>query len=81
MKNTGIVRNMDHLGRIVVPMEIRKTFGWNENTPIEIHTDEEEVVLREYKIKCTFCGAKETLTEYKGKKICLSCLLELKGDK
>lgn len=81
MKNTGIVRNIDDLGRIVIPKEIRRDFGWGENAPIEIHIDGEEVILKEYKVKCTFCGAKETLIDFMGKKICLSCLLKLKGDK
>lgn len=48
MKSTGIVRRIDELGRIVVPKELRKTFGIKEKDPIEIFVDEERIILKKY---------------------------------
>jgi bifunctional DNA-binding transcriptional regulator/antitoxin component of YhaV-PrlF toxin-antitoxin module len=49
MKALGVVRNIDNLGRITIPMEIRRANGWDAFTPIEMFVSEQGLVLREYK--------------------------------
>lgn len=79
MKSTGIVRKIDELGRIVVPKEIRKTFGINEDDPLEIFVNGNMIILRKHNVSCIFCGSCEGITEFKGQKICTPCLLQLKN--
>lgn len=78
MKATGIVRRIDSLGRIVIPREIRKNNNWIEGTPMDIYTDGEAVVLKEYEPFCTFCGKSEELTDYMGKRVCAECRKNLR---
>lgn len=73
MKSTGIVRRVDELGRIVIPMEIRKTLGIAEKDPLEIFVDGEQIILRKYQASCIFCDEAENLEVYKGKNICQKC--------
>ena len=78
MKATGIVRQIDVLGRIVLPMELRRTKGIEERDPIEIFVDGDNIVLRKYQPECIFCGTLENVTEHKGAKICEECLVAVK---
>ena len=78
MKSTGIVRKIDELGRIVLPIEIRNTLGIANRDPIEIFVDEDRIVLRKYQPSCIFCGNADNVDTYKGKLICSDCLKELK---
>lgn len=74
MKNIGIIRRMDTLGRIVIPMEIRKEYSIKENDPIEIFVNENEIILRKHAANCCNCG--EYSSDYKklwGVNICPSC--------
>lgn len=48
MKSTGIVRKVDELGRVVIPIELRRTLGINEKDPIEIYVDEDKIILKKY---------------------------------
>lgn len=68
---------IDELGRIVVPMELRKSLNLAENDPIEIFVDGEMVVLKKYVPGCIFCGEVNEIINYKGKNICKSCMKEL----
>ena len=77
MKNTGIVRKIDSLGRLVIPMEIRRLEGLDHDTPMEIFTVEEGILIRKHKECCEFCG-QIAETEFKDKKICTSCLDNIK---
>lgn len=79
MKSTGIVRKLDQLGRIVIPMELRRTLDIAEKDAIEIYTDGEEIVLKKYEPACIFCGEAKDVINYKGKNICKNCKKELKG--
>ncbi|HCY36251.1 MAG TPA: AbrB family transcriptional regulator [Candidatus Margulisbacteria bacterium] len=56
MKSTGIVRNVDGLGRVVLPMELRRTMGIAEKDPMEIFVDGDLIILRKYEPACVFCG-------------------------
>lgn len=73
MKSTGIIRKMDELGRIVLPMELRKKLGINRQDPIEIYVDGDSIILRKAGNTCVFCGGEENLSEYLGKSICEDC--------
>lgn len=79
MKATGVVRKVDELGRIVIPIELRRVMGIEIKDPIEIYTDSEKIILKKYAPACIFCGNAEGVTDYKGKLICKKCLAEMKG--
>lgn len=78
MKSTGVVRKVDELGRIVVPIELRRTLDIAEGDPLEIFVDEEQIILKKYEPGCIFCGQAKEIVNYKGKNICKSCIEELK---
>ncbi|MBU3205171.1 AbrB/MazE/SpoVT family DNA-binding domain-containing protein [Clostridium algidicarnis] len=79
MKSTGIVRKVDQLGRLVLPKELRKVLSIKDNeTPLEIYTEGETIILKKYEPACTFCGEASEVINFKGKNICRSCLKELK---
>lgn len=77
MKATGIIRRVDELGRVVIPIEIRNQFNIVEKDPIEIYVDNSSIVLRKYEPNCVFCGNTETLVEYKEKLVCENCSKQL----
>jgi len=79
MKNIGIVRKVDELGRVVLPKELRYTMDISEKCPLEILIDGRNIVLRKYEPECIFCGEVEGVNIYKGKNICENCMRELKG--
>ena len=76
MKTTGMVRNLDKLGRLVIPKETRKVFDINEGDPIEIFTDGDKIILKKYNPGCHCCGNVGDLKEVMGLKICTDCLKE-----
>ena len=78
VKATGITRKIDELGRIVLPKELRKTFGIEPGTPIEIYTEDGAIILKKYENRCILCGATEDVVEFKDKKACRKCIEELK---
>lgn len=78
MKATGIVRKVDSLGRVVLPIELRRTLDVSEGDPLEIYVDGETVMLKKYEPACIFCGNAKDVTVYKGKNICPDCRRELK---
>lgn len=79
LKSIGVVRKLDSLGRIVIPMEVRQANDIKHNDPIEIFTDDEKIVLRKYEPACIFCNNAENLISYKGKKICINCINEVRS--
>ena len=78
MKSTGIVRKVDDLGRIVLPIEMRRTLDIGEKDALEIYVEGSSVILKKYKPSCVFCDATKDITVFKGKNICPKCLKELK---
>lgn len=74
MKSTGIVRKVDELGRIVLPIELRRTLGIEEKDRIEIFVDGESIILRKYRPACIFCDNAKDIINYKGKNICPDCI-------
>lgn len=79
MKSTGIVRSVDELGRIVIPKEMRKNMNISSADPIEIYVEGDKIILAKYQLACLFCASSVQLSDFKGKKICASCLEEMKG--
>ncbi len=73
MKSTGIVRRMDELGRVVIPIEIRNQFDIVEKDPIEIYVEGSNIVLRKFEPNCIFCGSNKNLSSYHEKLICKDC--------
>lgn len=78
MKATGIVRKVDELGRITLPIEQRRTLNIDIKDPVEIFVEGEAIILKKYEPSCIFCGNAKDVVNYKGKNICKSCLKELK---
>ena len=78
MKSTGIVRKIDELGRITLPIELRRNLGIEEKDPIEIFVDDDSIVLKKYFATCIICGDSSDLFIYNDKYICKACRNALK---
>ena len=79
MKSTGIVRKVDELGRVVIPIELRRTLNIAEKDALEIYVDGEHIILKKYQPACIFCENARDVINYKGKNICPKCAEELKN--
>lgn len=79
MKSTGVVRKLDELGRIVIPIELRRTMDIATRDTLEIFVEDDRIILKKYHPACVFCNDARNITHYKGKLICDRCLQELKG--
>lgn len=77
MKSTGIVRRVDELGRIVLPVELRRTLDIGERDEVEIYLDEDRVILQKYEPSCIFCSGTCSLVSYHGRNICMDCIQNL----
>ena len=79
MKSTGIVRKVDELGRVVIPIELRRTLSINEKDALEIYVDSDRIILRKYEptCACVFCGNADNVTQFKSKNICNACMKEM----
>ncbi|UHA74437.1 AbrB/MazE/SpoVT family DNA-binding domain-containing protein [Paenibacillus sp. 481] len=73
----GIVRNIDELGRIVIPAEMRQMLHMGKGDPVVITSDNVSVTLRKYAPGCTFCDSLDRLLDFKGKKICSHCKVRI----
>jgi len=78
MKSTGIVRKVDELGRIVLPIELRRTLDIGEKDALEIYVEDNQIILKKYAPACVFCGESHDVEQFHGKNICASCLRELR---
>ncbi len=78
MKSTGVVRKIDEMGRIVIPMEIRKTLGIHDGDSLEIFVDGDNIVFRKYQPSCVFCGSCDNIEFYLGKRVCAECIEKIK---
>ena len=77
MKSTGIIRKVDELGRIVIPIEMRRTLGVDNRDPIEMFIEAGAIILRKYAPGCVFCGNPKDNIEYAGKRICRDCIRDM----
>ena len=76
-KNTGIIRRVDELGRVVIPIEIRNQFNIMEKDPMEIYVDGNAVILKKYEPNCVFCGKNKNLLAFGDKLICEKCISKI----
>ena len=73
------MRKVDELGRIVLPIEMRRTLDIAERDALEIYVEGSSVILKKYKPSCIFCDATKDVSQFKGKNVCPKCLKELKN--
>ncbi len=78
MKATGIVRPVDALGRIVIPVEIRRNLGIKTEDSLEIFVDDQYIMLKKYEPSCIFCGEMNDVQTIHGKTVCAKCIEEMK---
>ncbi|MBR6667897.1 MAG: AbrB/MazE/SpoVT family DNA-binding domain-containing protein [Clostridia bacterium] len=81
MKSTGVVRQLDPLGRIVLPIELRRTMDIAVKDMVEIFVEDDRIILKKYHPACIFCGDGRDVSPYKGKLICKACIAEITGQK
>jgi len=79
MKATGIVRKVDVLGRIVLPIELRKNLDIEKEDPIEIYVDGDFILLKKYEPACIFCGNAKNVKRVRDKNVCADCLKEIQA--
>ncbi|MBQ8345852.1 MAG: AbrB/MazE/SpoVT family DNA-binding domain-containing protein [Clostridia bacterium] len=78
MKSTGVVRKVDELGRIVLPIEIRKVLDIKPRDAVEIFTDSDKIILQKYQPACVFCNQVDDIVYFNGKRICTACVEKMK---
>ena len=81
MKSTGIVRKVDELGRIVLPIEMRRTLDIAEKDSLEIYVEGESIILRKYQAACVFCDSTKNIVSFKGRNVCTDCIAKLNEKK
>ncbi len=81
MKSTGIVRKVDELGRIVLPIEMRRTLDISEKDALEIYVEGESIILRKYQVACVFCDSTKNIVSFKGRNVCTDCIAKLSEKK
>lgn len=79
MKSTGMVRKIDELGRIVLPIEIRKTLDIQQKDALEMFIDEDKIVLQKYQPSCIFCKQVNDIVYFNGKRVCTACIEKMKN--
>ncbi len=77
MKSTGIVRKVDELGRVVIPIEIRRTLNIDVKDALEIYVDGEKIILKKYEPACIFCGNADQVKHYKSRIVCEECIEDM----
>ena len=74
MKSTGITRKVDELGRIVLPIELRRTLDIAVRDELEIYMEADRIVLQKFEPSCVFCGSSRNLVSYRNKNVCVDCI-------
>lgn len=77
MKTTGIIRKVDDLGRIVLPIELRRSLDIGEHDEMEIYVEGNMVILKKYEVACIFCGRKQNVVQYHKRNVCKDCIREM----
>ncbi len=80
MKSTGIVRKVDELGRVVIPIELRRTLGIEVKDALEIYVDGEKIILKKYEPACIFCGNADNVKHYSNRIVCRECINQMSAD-
>ena len=81
MKTTGVVRKLDELGRVVIPIEQRRLLDIGVHDPVEINVEDGKIVIRKYHTACVFCGGTKDLSLFRDKPVCRKCMNEMKAEK
>ena len=79
MNDTGIVRRVDDLGRIVIPMELRRTLGINVKDQMAILVDGDRIILQKHQDVCSICGSPDDISQVKDRPVCADCIEQIKG--
>ncbi len=79
MKSLGIVRKIDNLGRIVLPIELRHNLDIKEGDSLEFFTEENRIILKKYQPACLYCGNARDIVAFHGYNVCHSCIEQLKN--
>ena len=79
MQSTGMVRKIDELGRVVIPMEMRRSMNIEDGDAFEIFVDGDRIVLQKYQPACIFCNSADDIVFFEGRRICAACLSKLKS--
>ena len=79
MKSTGIVRRVDELGRIVLPIEMRRTLDISEKDAMEIYVEGDGIILRKYQAACVFCDSTKDIVQFRGRSVCADCIEKLRN--
>ena len=77
MKATSIVRKVDNLGRIVLPVELRRSLDIDIKDPVEIFVEGDKIILKKYQIDCVFCKNTSNVVDFMDKKVCKKCIQKL----
>ncbi|MDD5864214.1 MAG: AbrB/MazE/SpoVT family DNA-binding domain-containing protein [Firmicutes bacterium] len=77
MKSTGIIRRVDELGRIVLPIELRRTLDIAERDELEIFMESDRIILQKFEPACVFCGSAHGLITFRGKNVCQECVTQM----
>ena len=77
MKSTGIIRKVDDLGRIVLPIELRRVLDISERDELEIYMENDRIILQKFEPACLFCGSSRNLVTYRSKNVCQECVRKL----
>lgn len=77
MKSTGIIRKVDELGRVVLPIEIRRTLDLADRDELEIYLDGDKIILQKFEPSCIFCSSSRKLIQYQGKNVCKECIKKM----
>lgn len=77
MKSTGIVRRLDDLGRITIPIELRRTLNVGDRDSLEIFVEDDKIILQKYQPCDIFTGSMDDLIDYKGKKVSKETIKQL----
>jgi len=79
MRATGVIRQIDAFGRIVLPAELRKVMNVQTGDNLEFFTEENQIIIKKYEVCCLFCNNQDDLIEFSGKKLCPVCLEKIKN--
>ena len=77
MKSTGIIRKVDDLGRIVLPIELRRVLDISERDELEIYMENDRIILQKFEPACLFCSSSRSLVSYRRKNVCQECVRKL----
>ncbi len=77
MKSTGIIRKVDDLGRIVLPIELRRTLDIEERDELEIYMENDRIILQKFEPACLFCGSSRNLVTHRRKNVCRECVKKM----